>query len=80
LSLDGIHLELSDQGLSCYDGIASVSVLSNSVQVDLNERGTGALRDTAIEICHNLPPERISQMRQVIGIILDGYAHYADCG
>jgi Immunity protein 10 len=80
LGLDGVHVELSDQGLSCYDGIAEVSVMPILIRFDLTEKGVRSLRVPFVEVSHDLPPERSHQMRMVLRDIFVGLERFADLG
>jgi hypothetical protein len=80
LGHDAVHLELSDQGLSCYDGIGAVSVFPTTIRIDFNERGEQSTQRRFIEIHHDLPPDRSWQLRQMLGLVFDGFARYADLG
>jgi hypothetical protein len=78
LGLEGIYIELNDQGFSCYQGISAVSVFPGSMRIDLNEHGFAALKVATIEIHHDLSPAHSWQMRQVLAIVLDGFAPCSD--
>jgi hypothetical protein len=80
LGLDGVHVELSDQGFSCYDGIAAVSVFPARIRFDFNQQGSLATHQSHVEVHHDSPPERSWQLRQVLGVVFDGHPRYADFG
>jgi hypothetical protein len=80
LSLDGVHIELNDQGFSCYDGIGAVSVMPTRIRFDLSEEGARSLKVPFIEVSYDLPPERSHQMRMVLGDMFVGFERYADFG
>jgi hypothetical protein len=77
LGLDGVHVELSDQGFSCYDGIGAVSVFPAMIRFDFNQQGVQAIHQTHIEVHHDSPPERCWQLRQVLGVVFDRHPCYA---
>jgi hypothetical protein len=80
LRLDGVHVELTDQGYSCYDGIGAVTLFPAMIRFDLNENGRRNLQQDHVEVVvHDLPPERLLQMRQVLALVFDGFPRYIDC-
>lgn len=80
LGLDGVHVELSDQGLSCYDGIAAVSIMPRLIRFDLTDKGVRSLRVPSVEVSHDLTPERSHQMRMVLRDMFVGLERFADLG
>ncbi|HWB01605.1 MAG TPA: Imm10 family immunity protein [Verrucomicrobiales bacterium] len=80
LGHDAVYIELSDQGLGCYDGVSAVSVFPALVRFDLNERGKRATHQSIVEIRHSLALEQSLQLRQVLALVFDGFPRYADCG
>ncbi len=80
LGLDGIHLEVTDQSLSCYDGISQITVYPEKIDIDLTPKGATATRQEKIEIRYELIPERRSQLRTVLSTIFDGFPSFADLG
>jgi hypothetical protein len=80
LGLDGIHLEVSDQGASCYNGISRFTIYPEKVEIELNSKGATATQQERIEIRYDLIPERRSQLRTVLRAIFDGFPNFADVG
>ena len=76
LRLDGVHMELTDQGYSCYEGLAAVSVFPNMIRFDFNENGRLNLQQDYLEVVYDLPPERLSQMRLVLALVIEGILEY----
>ena len=79
LRLDGVHVELTDQGYSCYDGIAAVTMFPSMIRFDLNENGRRNLQQHNVEVVHDLPSERLLQMTQVLALVFEGFPRYNDC-
>ena len=80
LGLDGIHLEVSDQGWSCYDGISRFTIYPEKIEIELNAKGATATQQQWIEIHYDLIPQRRSQLRAVLRTIFDGFPNFADVG
>ncbi len=79
LCLDGVHLELNDQALSCYEGVQSVSIHSSKISFVLNEQGIRNLKTTAIEVCFELSPEGFHQLKHVLRLVFERLDHFSDC-
>lgn len=79
LRLNGIHVELTDQGYSCYDGIASVTMLPSAIRFDLNEKGRHNLQQDFVEVVHDLRQVQLFQLRQVLALVFEGFPRYTDC-
>lgn len=79
LGLDGVHLELNDQALSCYEGVQAVSIHPSKIAFVLNEKGIRNLKFTVIEVCFELPPERFHQLKQVLRLVFETLDHFSDC-
>ena len=80
LGMDAVHIELNDQHWSCYGGIGAVSVYPRRLVIELNERGAKNLDESKISVEFELPAERRSQLRTVLGVIFDGMPSLVDLG
>lgn len=76
LGMAGVYLEVSDQGASIYDGIASVNLTPARLVVALNEKGAERVGDGELIIDHHLPPEQVVELSKVLSLIFDGYRHF----
>jgi hypothetical protein len=79
LGLDGVHIELNDQGFSCYDGVLSAVIYRPQLEFVLNEKGIRNLKSSSIEVTMELPPERFCQLKQVLGVVFSKLSRFSDC-
>jgi len=80
LGHDGVHLEVNEQGWSCYNGIATFSIYAGMIEISLNAHGADAVGHEKIKVRYDLIPERRSHLRLVIRDIFEGFPNFADLG
>ena len=80
LGLDGIHLEVNEQGWSCYDGITAFSIYPGMIEIALNAQGADAVGHERIKVHYDLIPEQRLELRAVVRLIFEGFLNFADLG
>jgi hypothetical protein len=80
LGLDGVHLEVNEQGWSCYDGIAMFSLYPGMIEIALNAEGADAVGHERIKVRYDLIPGRRTQLRSVIRGMFEGFVNFSDLG
>jgi hypothetical protein len=78
--LDGVHLEVNEQGWSCYDGIATFSIYPGMIEIALNAEGSDAVGHERIKVSYDLIAERRAQLRSVVRSIFEGFRDFSDLG
>lgn len=76
LGLDGIHIEVDDQLHSTYGGVAGGSLFSACFELVLDDQGSSQVGETSLAISFSLPPERLTQLSEVVRVLFLGCGNF----
>ena len=80
LGMEGVHLEINDQGWSGYDAVASFAIYPEKVDIQMTAKGATTIGRQQVEIRYSLPADRRAQLRTTLRTLFEGFSNFADVG